>query len=154
MKAVCLRKPFNMVCIVATWFCMGCRSPVIESNPPADDCDSSTIEFSGRELNPATPATNDYDAAFIAKVQQRWYAILSSKPHRDYKPGKVRLVFSLHSDGSLSDITMVESTVSKLFSQFAEDAVKGAAPYQKWPEPMREEVGKDVREIIFRFCYR
>lgn len=98
-----------------------------------------------------TPFGN-YDAAFIAAVQKRWYDLLSQSGVVT-GPGKVVIVFKLHSDGRISDLEEMSSTVSSLQSLLCQRAILDPAPYSPWPSELRCAVQGDVREVKFTFYY-
>lgn len=94
-----------------------------------------------------------YDAAFIAAVADRWYALLDQVKYDGYRPGRVVLQFYLHHDGRITDLRVTESTVSDMLSLLCQKAVLDPAPYARWPREMRLMVGKDSRPIQFTFYY-
>lgn len=98
-----------------------------------------------------TPFGN-YDAAFIAAVQKRWYDVLSQSGVVT-GPGKVVIVFKLHSDGRITDLEEISSTVSSLQSLLCQRAILDPAPYSPWPSELRRAVQGDVREVKFTFYY-
>ena len=94
-----------------------------------------------------------YDQQLIYAVQQRWYALLEEHHYSLDRIGKVVLKFQLRSDGSIADMTQVESQVGDIWSLLCESAVLSQAPYARWPEAMRRTIGRDTREITFTFHY-
>ncbi len=94
-----------------------------------------------------------YDAALIAAVQNHWYYLLNQREYASERVGKVVLEFKLHSDGRITDMKMVENTVSELLEILCEKAVLDPTPYDKWPSDMRRMIGTDTREITFTFYY-
>lgn len=94
-----------------------------------------------------------YDAAFVAAVAERWYALLDQVKYDGYRPGRVVLQFNLHHDGRITDLRVAESTVSDMLSLLCQKAVLDPAPYERWPREMRLMVGKDTRPIQFTFYY-
>jgi len=100
----------------------------------------------------SSPFAN-YDKQLIYAVQQRWYALLEEHHYSLDRIGKVVIKFKLRSDGSVSDMTQVQSQVGDLWSLLCESAVMSQAPYARWPEGMRRIVGKDSRDITFTFHY-
>ncbi len=100
----------------------------------------------------ASPYGN-YDRLLIAAIQNRWYALLDEHHFAFERSGKVVLKFKLRSDGSVTDISQVESQVGDIWSFICESAVLTQSPYAKWPSEMRRLVGTDSREITFTFHY-
>ena len=100
-----------------------------------------------------TPFGN-YDAAVIQAIQQRWYHLLEKLPIVQNTRGKVVLKFWMKSDGSVSDLKVVENSAGDDLQSYAcEAAVRDPAPYGRWPEDMRRVIQSDRREIRFTFYY-
>ena len=93
----------------------------------------------------------DYDARLIAAIQTRWNQILDQY----YIPsvGQVVLTFNVWSDGKVTNVQVERRTVNELLSLKCERAVKEPAPYEPWPEKMRDEIGSDRRYVRFTFYY-
>ena len=99
-----------------------------------------------------TPFGN-YDAAVIQAIQQRWFDLLELSIVQNTR-GKVVLKFWMKSDGSVSDLKVVENSAGcVLQSRACETAVRDPAPYDPWPEDMRRFIQSDPREIQFTFYY-
>jgi hypothetical protein len=94
-----------------------------------------------------------YDAALIAAVQQRWYDLLNEKGYQNYQPGKVVVQFVLNYDGRITDMKVIENTVTETLSLLCQKSVLDPAPFDKWHRDMRMMIGKDFREIKFTFYY-
>jgi len=97
-------------------------------------------------------AVGVYDAELIQAVQQCWYNLLdeTTSPTR---PGKVVVEFQLHSDGYVTDVKVMESDVGELHSLFCQTAIQKPAPFKRWPDGMRKEIGRDYRQLKFTFFY-
>jgi hypothetical protein len=95
----------------------------------------------------------DYDAKFIAAVQQRWYDLLDSRQFAMDRSGKVVLQFHLNYDGSIADMKVMDNTVGDLLGYVCQKAVMDPAPYATWPSDMRRIIGENYREITFTFYY-
>lgn len=98
-------------------------------------------------------AFGDYDRAVIDAVTQRWYDLLDSQQFAQDRTGVVTLKFKLMFDGTIQDISVVQNTVGELLGYVCQDSIEGAAPFGKWPDDMRREIGKNYREITFSFYY-
>ena len=100
-----------------------------------------------------TPFGN-YDAAVIQAIQQRWFVLLEGSSIFQNTRGKVVLKFWMNSDGSVSDLKVVENSAGDDLQSYAcEAAVRDPAPYGRWPEDMRRVIQSDRREIRFTFYY-
>jgi len=94
-----------------------------------------------------------YDRAFIDAVQSRWYDLLDNMSYDGYRRGMVVLQFHLNYDGRITDMAVLENTVTGTLSLLCEKAVSDPSPFEKWSREMRLMVGKDFREIKFTFYY-
>ena len=61
--------------------------------------------------------------------------------------------FQLHSDGYVTDVKVLESNVGELHSTFCQLAIQKPAPFKRWPDGMRKEIGRDYRQLRFTFFY-
>lgn len=94
-----------------------------------------------------------YDEAFIAAVQNRWFALLDNRNYAGEGTGKVTVRFLLHSSGSVSEMTLKEYTVDYTLALLCSSAIEDNTPYAVWPSDMRREIGADYREVTFTFFY-
>lgn len=99
----------------------------------------------------ATPF-GEYDAAFIAAVENRWHQILDSNSFTP-RPGKVVVEFKLTYDGRIIDVAIPNNEVGEILGMFCRNAIEEPAPYPKWPADMRRVIGANTREIRFTFFY-
>lgn len=94
-----------------------------------------------------------YDAAIVEAVTQRWYDLLDSGSFAQDRSGRVTLRFHLNYDGTISDMQVMDNTVGELLCYVCQQAITDPAPYAKWPEDMRREIGRNYRDITFTFYY-
>ena len=94
-----------------------------------------------------------YDALFIEAVSQRWYDLLGNRDYASEARGYVTLQFKLHYDGRITEVKVLEHTVTETLSLMCQKAVLDPSPFEKWPKEMRLMVGEDFRKIQFRFYY-
>jgi hypothetical protein len=94
-----------------------------------------------------------YDAAFIMAVQARWFSLLDERNYVGNDVGKVVVEFRLHQDGRISDVRVIDSQVSEIFSWFCQRAILDPAPYRPFPSDLRRMLDGDYREIRFTFYY-
>ncbi len=99
----------------------------------------------------------DYDAAFIAMVQARWYQLLDNNQYMLDRRGKVSLTFRLYHDGRISQVTVVENTVGEMLCLLCQKAVLDPAPFPRWPTEMRRQIklqsDSEHRDVKFTFYY-
>jgi hypothetical protein len=98
-------------------------------------------------------AFGEYDAKIVEAISQRWYDLLDSQRFAQDRTGKVTLRFHLNYNGTISDMTVVQSTVGDLLSYVCQSAVMDPAPFETWPSDMRRQIGANFREITFTFYY-
>jgi outer membrane biosynthesis protein TonB len=94
-----------------------------------------------------------YDAAIIAAVQYRWYSLLDDQHWAGGRTGKVMVRFVLHSNGRVTEASIVENTVDFTLALLCERAILDPAPYAAWPLDMKRLIGGDDREVTFTFFY-
>ncbi|HYG22775.1 MAG TPA: hypothetical protein VEH04_08340 [Verrucomicrobiae bacterium] len=95
----------------------------------------------------------DYDAAFIAAVESRWFALLENNPTLNYRNGRVVLRFRLSYDGRITAMEVVENNVGETLGLICQKAILDPAPFERWPREMRLMMQKEFREIQFAFYY-
>ena len=98
-------------------------------------------------------AFGEYDAKIVEAISQRWYDLLDSQKFAQDRSGKVTLRFHLNYNGTITDMTVVQSTVGDLLSYVCQSAVTDPAPFEAWPSDMRRQIGANFREITFTFYY-
>jgi hypothetical protein len=94
-----------------------------------------------------------YDRAFIDAVSSRWYDLLDNMSYDAYRIGLVKLEFNLNYDGRITEMKVVETTVTESLTLLCQKAVLDPAPFDRWPREMRLMVGEDSRRITFTFYY-
>jgi hypothetical protein len=99
----------------------------------------------------ATPF-GEYDAAFIAAVEQCWHILLDDHQGTQ-RPGKVVVDFRLTYDGRITDIKVQNNEVGEILSMLCQSAILNPQPYPRWPAAMRKEIPGNSREIRFTFYY-
>ena len=95
-----------------------------------------------------------YDWAVVRAVERRWYDLLADQRYADDRPGKVSFQFHLNSDGTISQMKLIENTVDLVHALICESAIREPSPYAPWPEEMRRIIGENYREVTFTFYYR
>jgi len=93
-----------------------------------------------------------YDAAVIAAIQQRWYALIDDSSIA-LSPGRVVITFTMHADGHLTDVQIQSQEVGEIQSLYCRKAITDPAPYARWPEEMHHILGRDYRDLRITFHY-
>lgn len=112
---------------------------------------SRHLEMSSLDAK-ATPF-GSYDAALIEAIQSRWYDLLDQISYNNYRSGRVVVQFRLNYDGRITDMRIAETTVGDTLALLCQKAILDPAPYEKWPQEMRQMADKDYRDISFTFYY-
>ena len=94
-----------------------------------------------------------YDAAIVAAIQNRWYALLDERGYASDRSGQVVVEFRLHYDGRISDLKVVNNTVDEILCLLCQKAILDPSPYARWPSDMRRMVNGDYRDVRFSFYY-
>ena len=95
----------------------------------------------------------NYDARFVAAVQQCWDALLEQQHYSLDRLGKVVIDFRLTEDGRITDMRVVEENVGDIWTTICQLAITKPSPYEKWPTDVRRMVGADYRDVRFTFYY-
>jgi len=95
----------------------------------------------------------DYDSLFIQAVQQKWYDLIDAQNYTGECIGRVTLKFIMHDDGTVTEVKTSECTVNTLYEYLCQRALTEPAPFAKWPEAMRREIGGKTRPMTFTFFY-
>src|ERR1043166_284380 len=122
------------------------NSAVIQSQVALHAALSSSLDLNDERIG-------SYNAALIAVVQNSWISLLSLSGASWKAGGLVVLEFKLSSDGRVSDLKVLKSTVTKLQSSVCEDAGSLPAPFAHWSSDRQEAVGADSQIVSFTFRY-
>ena len=136
------------------WLSAGCTatSPRSESLAPPLISYPGTNSFS-KNLHSKDSPFYKYDSAVVAAVEKKWYDILDSKNPWPNKTGKVVVQFHLNSDGTVSDVKILENHAGELLGYVCERAIKSCSPFEHWSPEMLKMAGKDYLEVNFTFYY-
>lgn len=115
--------------------------------------DGGATQRANASLDVKATGFGAYDRAFIDAVSSRWYDLLDNMSYDAYRQGKVVVQFVLNYDGRITEMKVVQSTVTETLSLLCQKAVLDPAPFDKWPREMRLMVGEDSRRITFTFNY-
>ncbi len=115
--------------------------------------DGGATQRANASLDVKATGFGAYDRAFIDAVSSRWYDLLDNMSYDAYRQGKVVVQFVLNYDGRITEMKVVQSTVTETLSLLGQKAVLDPAPFDKWPREMRLMVGEDSRRITFTFNY-
>lgn len=97
-----------------------------------------------------------YDRLLVDAVTSRWYDLLGNLSYDNWRTGRVVVQFDLNYKGEVTDIQVVENTVSDMLALMCEKAIRDPASgggFGEWSREMRLAVGADSRRITFTFNY-
>jgi hypothetical protein len=101
--------------------------------------------------NPSPFRQYEHDLLFA--IEKRWYDLMDAQNVSKKARGKVTFAFTLHSDGSVSDVAPEEGTLDEPYKTLCEKAIVDVAPFPKWPDAMVSMLG-DSRRLTFTFYYQ
>ena len=110
------------------------------------------IEFS-HTFSKTNSGFDKYDESLVNAIQKRWYDLLGWRSYSGNSTGRVVVSFCLHSDGTVSDVRISESSVDEWPGIMCQKAVMDLAPFERWSEEMRKKIGTDCRQLKFAFYY-
>jgi TonB family protein len=124
-------------------FCQGSPSRSDAATPQTAQAGSEPrISFSGFEV---VTRANGKDLGFypdeiLGKVRSQWYPeIPRLKSANSLTKGITVVEFVVHKDGSLGNVSSVESSGSDVLDGTARDAITSAAPFKPFPEALRDK---------------
>lgn len=102
-------------------------------------------------LNVRLTGYGDYDARFVNAVRFAWMQY-RAKPGW-FHPRTVVIQFNLHHDGTISNLIVGKNSAKTMQAYYCRRALEIPAPFAKWTETMRREIGADFRPCQFTFRY-
>jgi outer membrane biosynthesis protein TonB len=96
-------------------------------------------------------AIGDYDRQFVDAVQSQWEYL--TQDHFSWPPGEVRLEFTMHYDGRITDMKVKYSSVDGFYTLLCQKAILDNTPYATWTRDMRRELAGDKRVVKITFYY-
>jgi hypothetical protein len=104
-------------------------------------------------LDVKSTAFGEYDLAIVNAVTSRWYDLLDSHRFAEDRTGRVTVHFKLQPDGTITEVEITNNDVGQLLGYVCAEAIEDSAPFGKWPDDMRREIGANYRDISFTFFY-
>ncbi len=95
----------------------------------------------------------DYSQRLIEIVQTSWWQIVERAKIRESSDKKVVVAFTLHKDGTVTDVEVLYSSASPPATNACRDAIEIRAPYDAWRADMVAMIG-DRERSRFTFYYR
>jgi len=100
-----------------------------------------------------------YDEQLVNRLEMNWYDAVAALPFREIKKksGKVKVSFILHSDGQITDLKVIESSLDEALIDACKKAVLESAPFASWTDDMIQKYKTEngvFRQIEFTFCLK
>lgn len=151
--------------LLAVIFLSGCQSSIQQSSAPLD---LEELFYPTREDLPETSATigpeqqdggiwQEYDKLLFSAIESRWGDLLNRAEWTNQAvppEGRVRVEFRLHANGRVTDMKIVENTLGDLMGLFCQKAILDPAPYGRWTNGMRKQIGQDYRVVKCTFNFK
>jgi|TARA_B110000438_G_scaffold293489_1_gene333436 hypothetical protein len=86
-------------------------------------------------------------------IEQKWNTLLANANRSlSYTGERITFEIIIHRDGTLVELNILHSGVSRFEEFLATDSIQGTAPYFKWTPEMIAQMG-DQTEYVFTFIY-
>jgi hypothetical protein len=99
--------------------------------------DPPTLSF---KLAASTPLY-DYRTHFCEKVSQRWYSEMAKNNKGSLRYGTVKIHFKVHSDGTISDLSILEGDSAGLLKTVSINVLLDSAPFPPFSDALVKEMG-------------
>lgn len=93
-----------------------------------------------------------YDKIVTDRITTTWKKILKNQYAETDNDGEVILKFTLHSDGTVSNIKTIRDDCGFPFHYYCVRAIEKSAPFPIWTPEMTEKLG-DHLDVQFTFNY-
>jgi len=113
--------------------------------------EGGNARFGAATLDVRLTGYGEYDARFVQAVRLAWLRFRDKAGW--FHPGKVVIDFKLHHDGTISKLSVQQNVATAVQAYYCKEALAGPAPFEKWTEAMRREIGADARSCRFSFHY-
>jgi len=121
------------------------RGPLMNSRGAAANRGTLAIDATFSEFG-------EYQQQFYAALQVGWYQEIEFFQPID-TGAKVFVKFTLHKDGKISGVEVIESTAGDLATTICENAIVKRSPFRPWTKEMVEVFGEE-RTLRVVFHYR
>jgi outer membrane biosynthesis protein TonB len=95
----------------------------------------------------------EYDRRLIAAIKTRWIALIEQHTIPGERSGQVAVRFHLNVDGTVSELSIAESTAGDMLALYCQKAITDSAPYGPWPDDLKDMVKRNYREWQIVFYY-
>ncbi|KZL01255.1 MULTISPECIES: energy transducer TonB [unclassified Pseudovibrio] len=95
-------------------------------------------------------ATSNYWGKVRGKIERAAYKRYPRREKRRNKSGQVSVSFTLHSNGTVTGVSVTKSSGNDRFDQAAVKAIKAASPFSSFPPSMKSKSIRRTLPIRFR----
>lgn len=99
------------------------------------------LTLSAYSADPKKNASKFYDRYVVDSVKRSWNYLIAQK-HFQSQTGKVILVFTVHSDGKITDLTALNYNANAEMILNCQTSVLRLAPLNPWPSEMKSAWGE------------
>jgi hypothetical protein len=98
----------------------------------------------------ATTPLCDYRSYFHDRVSQRWYSEMVRNDLGALRYGTVKIRFVVHSDGTISNLSIMEGDSAGLLKTVSINVLLDSAPFKPFSDALVKEMGTDyVDDMTF-----
>tara|TARA_Y100001934_G_scaffold77793_1_gene96634 strand:- start:487 stop:1593 length:1107 start_codon:yes stop_codon:yes gene_type:complete len=94
-----------------------------------------------------TPFGKYMDGMFEV-ISTRWHNLMGQRPTPH---GQVKIKYKLWSDGRVTDVETLSTSIDDFQTVICQMAIKDPSPYRPWPSDMRRQFEEDFRELLITF---
>ena len=94
----------------------------------------------------------DYTQRMLEAVQSSWWSIIERSHFEGVSRGRVTVRFRLHRDGTVTDVQVLGSEVTRVMTLACKDSVMAPAPYDIWRADMVAMYGESDT-VTINFLY-
>ncbi len=135
-------------------FIAGCKSDDVFFSDPNIAQPAPAIVAPADSAPPMPPSPFvQYDNALIGAISNQWFKAVNTLTPKP-PAGTVVLAFQLNLNGTINGLKVVQSDENQRCATLCEQAVLDAAPFDSWPEEMRQACPDGYRDIHYRFDFK
>ncbi len=94
-----------------------------------------------------------YDAIIIDAIKNAWLGMVQDNP-TIARQGRVEVSFRLHSNGRISELRVVNTSVDSIQTAYCQIAIDKPSPFPAWPDEVKREFRTTYRDVTFTFLYQ
>lgn len=127
------------------------RATIAGTSGPLAKNMSSAGEAGVLGMDSVFSTMGEYSSRMMETIQAAWW--ISIERSKVSQRGHVVIEFTLHRDGTVTDVKIIESSTDRRAAYLCKDSIVGRAPFDPWPEDMVGMFGESQTGRI-TFHYR